>query len=886
MANDTERLVIELEARIRDFERNMEKASRTASKEFGAIEGRGKQAAQRVEGLFSQIGKNINSSVGGSFLAGGLAGLISEQSVRALGQMVKSVADMADEAARVNLPVEDFQALVYTARQAGIEQENVTTLFQKFQLSIGDAVAKGNDLQKILEANGVKLTDSNGKIRTQKELFYDVVNLIKNARTQQEAALIANEAFGKSAKDALPFLQQGADAIREGEQAAHDVGAVISEELVKKAAAFDDAFTSAWDSFKAHGKTAVLEVMGEVQDLGSTLDNLIKKSGIRSSDLRTTGIIPKLNDNQVLELEKMFPSLKDRTSEQTQLQEKLVRLEKESAKLGDEIQQQFNAGLNNDFVQFQVREWDELNKKVQETKASIAEIQKLNVNVGPGPSFEKYGRSGQGSTSTPTRVTIIPPLGKPSKRSDNDKKELERATNGGILDLVGHAEGTDKGRGYNEVLGYGAYGGKDANLTLMSLKQIQVLQEQIRKNPKNPYNSGAVGRYEIVGSTLKGLMKDLNLSGDEKYDEKMQDKLASVLAARRGNNLKGLRSEWQGLNKIPDKNINDAMGNSSHVIESGTAALNQRENAVKKLTASQRSETQSLEVERRSMEMSYFSAEKYKKSQELLSQAKAAGIPITRNLKTQVEILATQHAVAATKIENYRQAQVRAAQSAREAQKANQDAAASYAKMGDTFASATKGFLQDLMDGKTGAEALQNALGNLASQAMNMAVDSIFKGLFSGGMGGAGKGGSAGKGGGIAMALGFADGGYVRGAGTGKSDSIPAMLSNGEFVINAESTSKHAALLEAINSGKTLRFADGGLVGAKAVPMMAPVAANSNSNQAITVTNNVSVNATGGSPAQNEDLAKQIGKQIEASIKQGVVRELMQQRRPGNMLAR
>ena len=45
----------------------------------------------------------------------------------------------------------------------------------------------------------------------------------------------------------------------------------------------------------------------------------------------------------------------------------------------------------------------------------------------------------------------------------------------------------------------------------------------------------------------------------------------------------------------------------------------------------------------------------------------------------------------------------------------------------------------------------------------------------------------------------FAEGGLVEGAGTGTSDSIPAMLSNGESVITARSTKAFAPLLSAIN---------------------------------------------------------------------------------------
>lgn len=50
----------------------------------------------------------------------------------------------------------------------------------------------------------------------------------------------------------------------------------------------------------------------------------------------------------------------------------------------------------------------------------------------------------------------------------------------------------------------------------------------------------------------------------------------------------------------------------------------------------------------------------------------------------------------------------------------------------------------------------------------------------------------------------FAPGGYVSGPGGPTSDRVPAMLSNGEFVVNAAATDKNLALLQAINSGATL----------------------------------------------------------------------------------
>ena len=61
----------------------------------------------------------------------------------------------------------------------------------------------------------------------------------------------------------------------------------------------------------------------------------------------------------------------------------------------------------------------------------------------------------------------------------------------------------------------------------------------------------------------------------------------------------------------------------------------------------------------------------------------------------------------------------------------------------------------------------------------------------------------------------FAKGGYISGAGGPTSDMIPAMLSNGEYVVKASSVSSYGkGMLDAINSK---RFATGGLINAYAI---------------------------------------------------------------------
>jgi lambda family phage tail tape measure protein len=96
-------------------------------------------------------------------------------------------------------------------------------------------------------------------------------------------------------------------------------------------------------------------------------------------------------------------------------------------------------------------------------------------------------------------------------------------------------------------------------------------------------------------------------------------------------------------------------------------------------------------------------------------------------------------------------------------------------------------------------------LADMAKIALRMAEMSIFKSVAT--SFGFSTGGIAG----------YATGGHIVGAGTGTSDSIPAMLSNGEFVVNAASTKRYRSLLEAINSGQAQHFATGGAVGGGSV---------------------------------------------------------------------
>lgn len=96
---------------------------------------------------------------------------------------------------------------------------------------------------------------------------------------------------------------------------------------------------------------------------------------------------------------------------------------------------------------------------------------------------------------------------------------------------------------------------------------------------------------------------------------------------------------------------------------------------------------------------------------------------------------------------------------------------------------------------------------------------------------------------------GVADGRFINGKGTGTSDSNLAMVSDGEFIVNAKAAGKYGNLLTAINSGKTPEM--GGL-------QVANVANVLNGG------NHVAINVTGDKA--DAMLAAKIGKHLDDAL--------------------
>jgi lambda family phage tail tape measure protein len=262
--------------------------------------------------------------------------------------------------------------------------------------------------------------------------------------------------------------------------------------------------------------------------------------------------------------------------------------------------------------------------------------------------------------------------------------------------------------------------------------------------------------------------------------------------------------------------------------------------------------------------------EKARIKQELLSAAQKAGMAITPDLEAKIDALAQSYVDASGEAKRLADAQQQAQQTAQD-----------WANFGGSLVS---GFVNDLRQGKSAAEALSNAVGKITDKLIDMAIQMLIVKPLLGMFGFSGGGFVDGAGGGFAGLIGYDSGGYT---GHGGKYEPAGVVHRGEYVMSKEATSRiGVGNLEALHRGALAGFAAGGYVGDSPAVRRAHMPANDNASiaQPIQIHSTVNVNANGGDPAANADLAAKVSKQVEQQLRGVVQDEVRRQGRPGGYL--
>jgi hypothetical protein len=132
---------------------------------------------------------------------------------------------------------------------------------------------------------------------------------------------------------------------------------------------------------------------------------------------------------------------------------------------------------------------------------------------------------------------------------------------GGVESYGGNYGAFNRGGSNNGHTAHGS--GVDPNLVNMTIAEIQ--RRQLAPNVPRNQQLHAVGKYQIIGGTLRGLLNgsygNTGVTANDKFTPEVQEKLFAALARNRlvpgsvNQSMAGLRQEWIGLQNVPDAQL-------------------------------------------------------------------------------------------------------------------------------------------------------------------------------------------------------------------------------------------------------------------------------------------------------------------------------------------
>ncbi|MEQ1405638.1 hypothetical protein ABK249_11905 [Neorhizobium sp. Rsf11] len=337
---DEERLVVALEARIRDFERNMQKGERTGTRSFQNLRHASTSATKQMEQDMLRSTTRINQALatvstrigdyGKAFAVGAItAGMVGF--VAALKTSVESTAELSRQARMAGLDVERFQELKFAAEQNKIGVDALTDGLKELQLRADEFVQTGaGSAAESFQRLGYTSEKLAEKLKNPSDLFVEIIGRMKEF-DRAARIRIGDEVFGGSAGERfVELVDQGTEGLQEQIRLANELGLVMSREVVQRAEDVDRKFNLIANTIGTRVKAAIVDAVSAwfqfldsynafEKQRSSTLENRQRELGLRRVEL----------ENQILQT----PASEEMTIRK--LREQLRQITEEDARIAE-----------------------------------------------------------------------------------------------------------------------------------------------------------------------------------------------------------------------------------------------------------------------------------------------------------------------------------------------------------------------------------------------------------------------------------------------------------------------------------------------------------------------------------------------------------------------
>jgi hypothetical protein len=231
-----------------------------AGKAGKAMDGIGKDA-DKLNGTFNNAFGNMSRTlatfakgVGAGLVAGGLTEMIAQ-----VGQVARGVAEIGDSAKRAGLSTKAFQELSFVADQNRVSIDALTDGLKEMSLRADEfIVTGGGPAAEAFKRLGFNADQLKAKLKDPSELFLEIVGRLQ--KLDKAARLrISDEVWGGTGGEQfVQLLDEGERKIRNSMRAANELGMVLDDQMIAKAAAVDRQFGLVADTVGTNLKGAIV----------------------------------------------------------------------------------------------------------------------------------------------------------------------------------------------------------------------------------------------------------------------------------------------------------------------------------------------------------------------------------------------------------------------------------------------------------------------------------------------------------------------------------------------------------------------------------------------------------------------------------------------------
>jgi len=892
--DDVQRLLISLEGRFNKYERDLDRTKNRTRTNFRAMEKQAADSARKMDSVMSgalkSFGKGLAGGVIGGLAIGGL-----DQIVSRVGDIAKGIARIGNEAKRAGLSTKAFQELGYVAQQNRIPVDALVDGMKELNLRADEFVVTGKgSAAEAFQRLGYSAQDLKRKLEDPSALLVEIIGRLQQLDRAAQIR-IADEIFGGTGGERfVELIDQGAEGIRRTIKEANDLGIVMDDELIRRADELDRKFQAIGTTISTYTKQAVVGLVGAMDDFLDRF-NKIEEQSDRNVQSRLLDVYSEIaaEKQKLADLQQISLGTPADLMNITASQKEIERLTAEAMRLRDILDRR--NGYREDFIY----------KTGEDAKHAKPPLDNLNSSLTGTGSAAGAGAKGLDSFASPVRALKdeIPDLANGLAQLDAHTRidqayraalgkartmgevYLANELRGNALSAVAARSATDDPTRYlTSVL---ASGKSQAHINGLASTFAEKLAKMLASMPDDlkggvTINSGyrsverqqqlwlqALKKYGSPEAARKWVAPPGNSqhnkgnAADLGYSSDAARQWVHTNASRFGLSFPLSNENWH----IEDAEARQQL--NSQEMERKIAVATEQADAYRQITTEARNFILGQQTERQALDMTTDAAAKLRFEQQMLAEAQRAGITLTDQQRQEIASLAAGMAGAEGAVQSYAQTQEQAS------------AAAQF------FGQQAVDALSGLLTGTTTTQqALQQLLQTLVKAALQAAL--LGEGALAGLLGGKPNvqtstgSGKIGLGSILGAFFGFADGGYT---GHGGKYEPAGVVHRGEYVMSKKAVSKiGVANLEAMHRGALKPgYAEGGYVGQPRLPAANVAPANQNTPQ-IAISAPVTVNASGGTPEANADLAKQVSRQMEATMRGVVVDELMKQSRSGNMM--